>query len=103
MPRNHLPRNKRNKPDLQVDQYGTLVLSASRNHAVDIAFLSGFRDPVELLVYFPLVEKSAKRHEPDLALRSSQKGHPIEDQSGKQLFVACPTNTFFEGSSSLST
>jgi len=57
----------------------------------------------QLSIHLPLVEQSAKRHEPNLAFRPSQQGHPVEDQSGKQLFVACPTNTFFEGSSSLST
>ena len=58
---------------------------------------------MELPIHLPLVKQSAKRHQPNLALRSSQQSNPIEDQSGKQLFVACPTNTFFEGSSSLST
>ena len=62
-----------------------------------------FRQPMKLPVNLPLVEQRAKRHEPNFALRSPQQGHPIEDQSGKQLFVVCPTNTFFEGSSSLST
>ena len=58
---------------------------------------------MKLPVCFPLIKKSAKRHEPNLALWSSQQSNPIEDQSGKQLFVTCPTGAFFEGSSSLST
>ena len=60
-------------------------------------------DSMKLPVCFPLIKKSAKRHEPNLALRPSQQSHPVEDQSGKQLFVVCPTGAFFEGSSSLST
>ena len=64
---------------------------------------SGFDNPMKLFVNLPLIQQSAKWHEPNLALRPSKQGYSVEDQSGKQLFVVCPTNTFFEGSSSLST
>ena len=78
-------------------------LYAGGNNLIDRIFRLRFRQPMKLLVDFPLVEQSAKWHEPNFALRPSQQGHSIEDQSGKQLSVACPTDTFFEGSSSLST
>jgi hypothetical protein len=58
---------------------------------------------MKLPIHFPLIQKSAKWHEPNLALRPPQQGHSVENQSGKQLIVVCPTGAFFEGSSSLST
>ena len=56
-----------------------------------------------LFIHLPLVEQSAKRHEPDLTLCSSQQGHAVKEQPGKQLLVACPVYAFFDGSGSLST
>ena len=56
----------------------------------------------------PLVEELPDRHQPDLALRSSQQGHSDEDQPGEVLAVKvrpfAPAAQFFEpNSSSLST
>ena len=58
---------------------------------------------MELPIYLPLVKQLSKRHEPNLALRPAKQGYAVKDQAGKQLSVACPTDAFFEGSSSLST
>ena len=47
-------------------------LYAKGNNVLDKMFKHCFRQPIELLIYLPLVEQSAKRHEPNLALRSPQ-------------------------------
>ena len=67
------------------------------------AELKRLSQPMELLIYLPLVEQRTKRHEPDFALRTSQQGHTVKEQPGERFLIAHPAGAFFSGSGSLST
>lgn len=79
-----------------------LSLYANRYDFVDVILAFELCQTVKLLVKLPLVEQMSDRHQPHFGFRPTEQGYAIKNQPGKQLFVAYPTNAFFEGSSSLS-
>ena len=46
---------------------------------INIALLFWLCNSMKLLICFPLVQQSAKRHKPDFALRSSQQRHAVKE------------------------
>ena len=91
------PTSKINYPP-----YLTTSSDAAWYDFIDVMFTLRFCPTVKLLIYLPLVEQMTQRHKPNLQLRPVQQCHTVKNQPGKQLFVAYPTDTFFEDSSSLS-
>ena len=80
-----------------------VYLYPERNNIVYSILRLRFRQPMKLLVDLPLVEQSAKRHEPDFALRPAQQGYAVKKQPGERFFIAHPADAFFSGCGSLST
>ena len=73
-----------------------------RNHVVNSHGTERPCQTVELSVHFPLIEKSAERHEPDFPLRTVQQAHAVKQQPGERFFFAYPAVcAFFSPVSSL--
>lgn len=75
------------------------TLYTLRKNFVDKHLAFGLRQAQVLLVALPQIHQQANGREPGFLLGAVQMHCTVIEKSGKQLFVAYPTSTFFESPS----
>ena len=93
----------RRKPEVYRSNTSLSVsLQSNRNYLINRKFSFRLRQPMELLVYFNLIQQMTQRRQPYLPFGAVKQTDAVKDQPGKDLRVFYPAVVFFEGSLSIS-